>query len=216
MESTDEANSEVNIQVGSNRVHIAGSEEFIIDELPKILDWVSQADITEESVTAEESVNGEEEGNSDGRLDQTTLLPAPEEGKPEKATDGAISKIEEIAMSINADPEKLSDHFYTDDDGIGVQDPRHIDPTYALLGYGIIKKELTGDAYLDNTETKKKLIDHEMVDIDRWGPNFLHQLRRKGLIKDDPNTDRKRNKPFKITPKGFDEFINWLENEESS
>lgn len=212
------ARSEVEIHLGENRIQIGGSEEFVSKELSDILEWVSehQGTLARDTSTTD-SATTSDEAEPATPPDQSTFTETINEGTedPEVDAEEGIEEtdpLEKVADSINVDADKLREKFYIDSDGVGIQDPRSIKPKYALLGYGVIKQELDGVTYLDNTETKKKLIDQERVNIDRWGANFLHHLRRNGLIKDDPNTDRKRNKPFKITPKGFEEFVEWIEN----
>lgn len=224
-ENTANDSPAIDIQIGQSRIHIQGSEEFISEELPDLLDWVenNEADILDEEGqrAVDTSSDDAQEGGDPPSGENLSLEEALSED--ENGTDSSEDKLTHIggplakvADSINVSYDALSKHFYVDDDGVGIQNPRNIEPKYALLGYGVIRKELTGDTYLQNKPTKEKLIDQEMVDISGWGSNLLYSLRRNGLIKDDPNTDKGRNKPFKITPKGFDEFIQWLEEEEDT
>ena len=229
VDDTANESSAIDIQIGESRIHVQGSEEFIADELPDILEWVGnhEATVLDEARKGAVETSGDEvQKSGDGEAGENMSLEeawSDDEGDHGFSEDGQSDAVEaepdplaEVAESINVDPDALSEHFYVDDDGVGIQNPREIDPKYALLGYGIIRKELTGDMYLDNKETKEKLIDQEMVDISGWGSNLLYGLRRNGLIKDDPNTDKGRNKPFKVTPSGFDEFIQWLEDQEGA
>ncbi|MEZ3144030.1 hypothetical protein [Halobaculum sp. MBLA0143] len=123
-------------------------------------------------------------------------------------------ELREATDTLDVDPVALAEHFYVDDAGTHVDDPLGIDPKYALLGYGPIEKERTGDPYLDNQETKQTLIEDEMLDIDNWGGTLLYGLRQDGLIKNDPTSDKQRNVPFRITPKGGREFVEWLEGDD--
>ena len=202
--------SAVEIKMAGTEVRVEGPGEFVREELPFVLEWVDETyDLAEAGVIDDSEPRDDDDGDGDVQVVEqqglTQFSPVPAENK---------SEITQVANVLNVDSDQLSEHFYIDDDGVGIQNPREIEPKYALLGYGIIRKELSGETYLDNSATKEKLIDHEMVDIDRWGSKFIYKLRQDGLIKDDPNTDRQRNKPFKITPKGFDEFAQWLENGE--
>jgi len=206
--------SQVEVTVGQASIRIEGSESFIEKELPTILDWV---DSNDGEIKATEQTQEDEgtESDSDRSVSQPSLTEAANETGDESGGE-AESKLVEVAYDLNVDPDKLSQHFYIDEDEntVHIQNPMEIDPEYALLGYCDIRERLTGDTYHDNAKTKKKLIDQEKVDIERWGSSLLYGLRREGYIKDDPNSDRSRNKPFKITPKGHQEFVKWINNSE--
>lgn len=211
-EDSPEKPSEVEVTIGQTSVRIEGSESFIERELPTILDWVDSTDgSTEQARGTQES-----ESELSGVTTQPSIDEAVSEDWSEPSDGEAESKISEIASDLNVDPDKLSEHFYIDEDekSIHIQNPMGIEPKYALLGYCDIREHLTGETYHDNNKTKKKLIDQEKVDIGRWGSSLLYNLRRNGLIKDDPNADRERNKPFKITPKGHKEFVQWINEAE--
>jgi hypothetical protein len=141
-----------------------------------------------------------------------------EEREPDETEDVTYeaedSGLHKVAKRLEVDYQQLTEHFYIDDDGIHVHSPLNIEPKYALLGYCTIKEILSDDIYHDNKETKDKLIDVEKVEIDQWGRELLPNLRSTGLIKDNPNVDQDRNKPFKITPSGRRELVEWL-NENS-
>lgn len=196
--------SEVEIAVGQTSVRIEGSESFIESQLPRILDWADGASDLAAPV----------ENESDNSYDGSTQAPLPTvedtEDNEVESQSLADSRMEEVAQKLNVEASALSAHFYIDDDGVHITNPMAIEPEFALLGYCTIREQLTGETYHDNRKTKQTLIDQEKVDIERWGSNFLYRLRNEGLVKDDPNTDRRRNKPFKITPKGHQKFINWV------
>lgn len=122
----------------------------------------------------------------------------------------STSKLKDVADRINVPYEALSEYFYMDGDEIHIHDPREIKPKYALIGYCTLKEELHNDTYHDNTDTKKKLIDNEKVNIEDWGGTLLYNLRESGYIKDNPNSQKSRFKPFKITPSGREELVDWL------
>lgn len=134
------------------------------------------------------------------------------EEKQHTSAEAKVAKpgLSKFADRANVDASKLEEHFYIDEEEIHVQDPLQIEAKYAVLGYCSIREVLDEDPYHDNTETKKKMIDVEKVNIDSWGRKLLPNLRSAGLIKDDPNTEMSRNKPFKVTPKGRKEFVEWL------
>jgi hypothetical protein len=211
-EDSLEETSEVEVTVGQTSVRIEGSESFIERELPAILDWVDSTDGSTEKARGTQ----EPESESSGVTTQPSLSEAVSEDQSESSDEEAESKLAEIARNLNVDPDKLSKHFYIDEDenSIHIQNPMEIEAKYALLGYCDLREHLTGDTYHDNNKTKKKLIDQEKVDIQRWGSSLLYNLRRNGLVKDDPNADRERNKPFKITPKGHEEFVQWVNETE--
>lgn len=207
-EDDPHAISEVEVSVGQTSVRIEGSESFIERELPTILDWV---DSNDGGVVQNEGSEGRE-AKSDQAVTQSSLPEVASKEETNASDTERQSKLADIARDLNVNPEKLSEHFYIDEDEntIHIQNPMDIEPEYALLGYCDIRERLTDETYHDNNKTKKKLIDQEKVNIERWGSNLLYGLRRNGLIKDDPNSDRQRNKPFKITPKGHEEFVQWI------
>lgn len=208
--SEESENSVVEISVGQNQLRVEGSEEFISDELSKILDRVdmtappalpAEADGGEEAVESEVSKPGE----------QAKLFDEPAPNQADTGEDSDTdTELSEVANRLNVEPNAISEYFFIDGDEVHIQDPMNIQPRYALLGYCSIKEILTGEQYHDNAATKKKLIDVEKVNISEWGGNLLYSLRQEGLIKDNPHTDKKRNKPFKITPPGREELVKWL------
>jgi len=220
---SENSNSVVEINFGQHRVRVESSEEFISEQLESILSWTTESIEKVEAGSEIESPEPEEEELTQELLadvrDNTNEVghkPGSGESERDKApvntkhTGG--EQLGKIAKQLNIDPSALSDHFYLDGEGTHIRDPLDIDPKFAFLGYCLIEKERTGESYRENRATKQALIDREMIDIDSWGSNFLYRLRQEGLIKDNPNSDRKRNRPFKITPKGHREFVNWIEN----
>lgn len=203
--------SSIEIELGQNRVKLEGSEGFISDELDGVIQLVQDY---QEAIEDERDGQVERERGEQATFEDLEETEQPSQETPEAESDDTDGDpLKQVARSLNLPYGELSRHFYVEDGEIHVQDPRNIKPKYALLGYGIIRKQLKGETYIDNKATKEKLIDGEMVDIDRWGGKFLYRLRNEGLIKDDPNSDKSRNKPFKITPSGFDEFSSWLEGQ---
>lgn len=195
--SEESVKSEIEIVVGENRVRINGSEEFISRELSTVLNQIDMENGVnyDEQKDKQQGESGDIEDNISG-------------------DDELSSDISQVANKINVNPSSLAEHFYTDEDGIHIHNPMDIPPKYAVLGYCTIKEELDNITYHNNTETKKKLIDKEKVDIERWGGELLHSLRQGGYIKDDPNTTKSKNKPFKITPSGRKELINWINEDD--
>lgn len=189
--------AEIELSVGNNELRMVGSEDFLSNTLDSLLDRINLEDpgVDSDKSKEESSGVGDDYSQEDG-----SSSPESEEN----------SDLYYVADRLNADPESLDSHFYIQDDEIHIQDPLKIEPKYALLGYCSIREILTEEPYHNNQETKKKLIDQEKVEIDEWGSQFLHNLRRSGLIKDNPNVDQDRNKPFKIMPKGRRELIEWL------
>lgn len=214
--SDEIASSVVEITVGANEVRIEGSESFVSDELERILDKVDFTDSNESTLS---SRHGTGDDRSDkGSTDRgDTGDPRPMGSEPEKQRsfdEYSGYSLSEVAQRINVPEESLYNHFYLDldddDFSIHIHDPRNIPEQQAFLGYCTIKEILSNQTYHNNTDTKKRLIDGEKVNIDEWGRKFLHNMRKMGYIKDDPNTDKKRNKPFKITPKGRERLVDWL------
>lgn len=203
--------SEVEIAVGQTNVRIEGSESFIESQLPQILNWANKANTLASTEEEDEDSGGSDDESTQKHL--PTVMEA--EGGEVDQHSSVDPRMEEVAQKLNVDPSALSSHFYIDDDGVHITNPMAIQPEFALLGYCTIKEEMSGNTYHDNRETKQVLIDQEKIDIERWGSEFLYRLRSEGLIKDDPNTDRSRNKPFKITPKGHQKFINWVTSEDA-
>ena len=202
--------SVVEIVFGSNEVRVKGAEDFVSDELERILDRIDLA----QSVEPKEEPKQRERENTPGQqvpLDEQDFRP---EQENETTVETDSDPLQKVSERINIPERALLEHFYVEEKESGmdvhIQDPISIPGKIALLGYCTIREELTGTTYHDNQKTKKKLIDVEKVDIDSWGRKFLHRLRKDGLIKDNPNTDKKRNRPFKITPKGRQEFVNFL------
>lgn len=202
----------VEITLGGNKVRIEGTEEFISNELDTILDRISLADSAEPSTPTEQVNNGDNSENSGA--DQSVDEDITDFGTSDVESLSNFDPITKVSHQLNIDRDNLENHFYIEgtksDFNIHILDPREIPPKYALLGYCTIKEILSEETYHGNTETKKKLIDQEKVNIKDWGRVFLHNLRKEGYIKDDPNTDKKRNRPFKITPKGRNEFLDWV------
>ena len=208
--SKDESLSSVVISIGQNELRIEGTESFISNELSNILDRIdlssqSQMD-TKDAIDKAGSMD--EEASENGASPSTRS----EEDLEEEVDDS--SPLKKVAERINVPYGALSEHFYLDEDEIHIQDPRNIEPKYALLGYCTIKEELHGKTYHENTETKKKLIDNEKVNIEDWGGTLLYNLREGGYIKDDPNSSKSRFKPFKITPSGREKLVDWLNEDD--
>jgi len=208
---TDESEqSIVEISIGGNQLRMEGTEEFLSNELSEVLDRVDL------SASADEQVNGATESQplDSNPEPEGKNEPVSEEIEEEEETasesESTDSEIQRVAKRLDVDVEKLSAHFYVDEEEIHIHNPLNIEPKYALLGYCTIKEILTEDIYHDNKATKDKLIDVEKVPIDEWGRNLLPNLRNAGLIKDNTKVDRDRNKPFKITPSGRRELVEWL------
>lgn len=212
------SNAHVEVSIDGAEVSVRGSEKFVREEIESIADLA--ADLAEASDAKQDSHDGNQAGSDEHRQlgSHTTKksdsskneLPEGEEQK-ESVVRGELT---EVAQSLNVDPGALGEHFYVDDEGTHVDDPLEIDPKYALLGYGLIEKERTSEPYLDNQETKKTLIEQEMLDIGDWGGSFVYGLRDDGLIQNDPRSEKKRNVPFRITPKGRKEFVEWLSDDD--
>lgn len=205
--TTENSYSSIELSIGQNDLRIEGSEEFISQELSTILDRV---DLTEQQ-------NGI--GESGSEPEQVTLDDVDRNGdssteESNSSNSETNTRLAEVADSLNVKTDSLTKHFFLDGDDIHIQDPMNIEPKYALLGYCIIREEMTGDKYHENTATKEKLIDGEKVNIEEWGSSFLYNLRRSGYIRDDPNSKKGRNKPFKITPSGHKEFVQWLNEDD--
>lgn len=198
--------SAVDISIGDNNVQVRGSEDFVSKELSNILDKVD--------LTVQRRTNGS--GNHQQETPNITDLEDQDSNTTLEAgsiPDGVDPQLAEIADSLNVDIEALSEHFFLEDGEVHIQDPRNIDPKYALIGYCIVREELTGEMYHDYNETKTQLIDGERVNIEEWGSTFLYRLRQSGFIRDDPNSQKSRNRPFKITPGGHEEFADWLDED---
>lgn len=208
--SDGDSHSSVEITIGRNNLRIEGSEDFISSELSTILDRIDlgpQPEIDDKE-GSNKALSTEQEPSGNGASPQEEI----DEDSTEK--EAADSQLRKVADRINVPYESLSKHFYLDDDTVHIHDPREIESKYALLGYCTIKEELTGDTYHDNTEIKKKLIDDEKVNIEDWGGTLLYSLRKSGYIKDNPNSQKSRFKPFKITPSGREEFVDWLNEDD--
>lgn len=213
--STENGNSVVKVSVGGNEIRIEGTEEFISEQLDFILSRIEMASSSKPSQPSEHTEDNDEEHipREQAPLNEE-FVQEDDSGASEDSEES--SPLDRVAEKINVSSSELQEYFYLDENEesstrIHIQDPMKISGKYALLGYCIIKEDLEDDTYHDNRETKKKLIDEEKVDIDDWGRVFLYNLRNDGLIKDDPQTDKSRNKPFKITPKGYREFVSWLD-----
>lgn len=212
--SEEDSKSVIEITLGPNEIHIEGTEEFVSSELETVLERIDIA----ESVGSSDIPSPNEQRNSKEQVqrEQTGLLD--QEFQPneqgDKKEESEPDPLETVANRIQVDSEQLKKHFYVEESQEGyevhIYDPTQISSRAALLGYCTIKEILTGETYHDNQHTKERLIDEEKVDINGWGSQFLYNLRRDGLIKDDPSTDLSRNKPFSITPKGREWFVSWL------
>lgn len=210
MES-EQDQSLVEISIGDNQLRMEGTEQFLSDELSKVLDRIDLSENAELKTGEDQKVKPEEpepDKKSESESKKSEL------GDYETSSEEADSELHKVAKRLGLDQEVLAEHFYIDDDGIHIQSPLDIEPKYAVLGYCTIKEILSGDTYHNNKETKDKLIDIEKVEIEKWGSNLLYDLRSGGLIKDNPNVNQDRNKPFKITPSGRRELVEWL-NEDS-
>ncbi|WP_435069637.1 hypothetical protein [Haloplanus sp. C73] len=208
---TDESDqSLVEISIGSNQLRMEGTEEFLSDQLSTILDRIDLSSQSESKPAGNpETVSETPEPEPETESQSEDKEREPNETE-EVSSETGDTELHKVARRLDVDHEKLAEHFYIDDGGIHVHSPLNIEPKYALLGYCTIKEILSDDIYHDNKETKDKLIDVEKVEIDQWGRELLPSLRSVGLIKDNPNVDRDRNKPFKITPSGRRELIEWL------
>lgn len=205
--------SSVEIVIGPNEIRINGSEKFVSEELEALLEKVD--------LTKSVEPLGTQTPSGMARVEKEELIEHDQEDG-ENAVSSSESSIHDplnrVAESLNVPPGGLKDQFYLDEtedneDGeleIHIMYPTKIPQKYALLGYCTIKEELTGQTYFDNKATKEKLVDGEKVPIEYWGRKLVHNLRNEGLIKDDPNSDKKRNRPFKVTPKGRSQFVEWV------
>jgi len=212
----DDPNAHVEISVRGAEISVRGSEEFVKEEIDTVADLADDlADLsaTERDKESAESSSTDQhvqkDSETDGDSDDSTAKPPSRE-----PLSNVGEEIQEAADGLNVDPVALGDYFYIDEAGTHVDDPLETDPKYALLGYGLIEKERTGDPYLDNQETKQTLIEQEMLPIESWGGTFLYGLRQDGLIQNDPRSEKKRNVPFRITPEGRREFVEWLSDED--
>lgn len=204
--SDENTRSLVEISVGETQLKVEGSEEFISEELSKILDQVDMAASTVPTESGEHSPS-----ETTKPRDQPKSLEHSEAEQPKTTTDKyANSNLAKVADRLNVESSALEEYFVIDEGNIRIRNPMDIEPKYALLGYCSIQEILTDDQFHDNNKVKKKLIDVEKVDINEWGRKFLYRLRNQELIKDNPNTNKQRNKPFKITPSGRKDLINWI------
>lgn len=211
--SKSQQGSVVELSLGENHLRIEGSEEFIGNQLETVIDRLDlshQETRASSQVEDSEKTTQEDDGVRDRELDDFQETESEEDDGATLASDDRLKK---VAEEINADYDKLSQHFYVDDDGPGIHDPRNIEPKYALLGFCVIEKVLNGKNTFGNREMKTRLTDDEMVPIDNWGSQFLYNLRRAGVIKNDPNSDKSRNVPFKLKPQGIHEFVEWVNNQ---
>lgn len=181
-------NAEVLVESGNNKVKITGSEDFISENLEEVLGRLTQSETETTTIesTDEKAVDSEEED----------------------------SLIKKLSKAQNLNPEKMSNLFYVDEETeeIHIDDPQKIPPKYALAGYCALRETLTGETKVPNSETKNILIDREKMEIDEWGSKFLYTLRKSGWIKD-ASSDKSRNKPFKLTPKGLRNLREWLDED---
>ena len=198
--------STVEIVYGEKEVRISGSENFVSDELSNILNEIdlTSKEYAESKVRKNDSQAGQKSG---GRRDSH---------EPGNNSTNEQDPLQQVSGQLNVPAAKLREHFYVEESSselvIHIQYPTKIPEEFALIGYCTIKEVLTGQTYYENKVTKQKLIDEEKVTIDEWGRKFLHKLRKSGLIRDDPNSKKSRNRPFKITPKGREELAEWLSN----
>lgn len=204
----DPDKSLVEISIGDNQLRMEGTEDFLSNQLSEVLDRLDLSKQFESGANGDSrtATKNQDQGEVSQDGSETPTSEDDDGGPPE---DGD-SELHKVARRLEVDYEKLAEHFYIDEDGIHVHNPLKIEPKFAALGYCTIKEIVFDEIYHDNKGTKDKLIDIEKVEIDQWGRNFLPDLRSEGLIKDNPNVDRDRNKPFKITPSGRREFVEWL------
>ena len=202
--SNDVNHSFVELKIGRNEVRLEGTEEFISQELSTILekiDLVSQQ---------QDNLEGSLESGQSTHSDEDIEVNSSDSDKEPSESEGVLKS---VAKKLGVDIDIINDHFYIDNGDIHIANPLDIEPKYALIGYCIMKEYKDDEIYHDNLETKRKIIDSEKVNVERWG-DLLSNLRRSGHIKDDPSYQGERNKPFKVTPKGQKELVEWI-NEDS-
>lgn len=194
--SSDKA--EVNITVGQNKIELVGSEQFISDELSDILEKVNIQKGVKNS--SEDSEIPTEPDNSESNSSNDEL---------DNSVNKSNSDLEVVAESLGVDIGKIRQYFYIENDELHIENPLNIEPKYALLGYLSIENERQNKTTFDNLGMKDTLITKEGVDIDSWG-DFIYNSRRRGEIRDDPDSEQSRNKPFRLTRAGREEFIHWI------
>lgn len=209
----EDTNSFVDITVGSNNVRVEGSEDFISQELSTILQSLNLD--RQQPVESEIEEKGADDDTEQVDLGMESTIDGDSPSSEFDNSRGNINpQLEKVARRINVDPDDLANHFYIQSGEVHIQNPLEIEPKYALLGYCIIREVLDDVTHHDNLETKRKLIDKEKVNIEQWGGVLLHKLRQSGSIKDDPNSTKSQNKPFKITPKGQEKLVDWLNDDD--
>ncbi|MFC7325496.1 hypothetical protein ACFQMF_12995 [Halorubrum rutilum] len=191
----------IDLAIGRNQIRIEGSESFVSDEMETILDTIDLR-------------KGEQNPSSRG-TESTELQDFDDNSEVDSTNEADTNKSElsEIAESLGVELSRLRRHFFIEDGNIHVENPLNIPPRFALLGYCTIENERKNTTTFDNTEMKEKLINGEGVEIDGWG-DFIYNARRRGDIRDDPNTDQSRNKPFRLTRDGRESFLDWLNDNE--
>lgn len=199
-------NAAVKIVVGQNEVEIEGSEDFISEELSTVLetldletqpDGVVSNGHQPQSGTVEETSNGA--SHSDAESDTTDSA-------------DSSSNLEYVASKLDVEVDSLKRYFFVDDGELHIENPLNIPPRFALLGWCTIENERKGKVTFENLSMKDKLVSQEGVEIDGWG-DFVYNARRRGDIRDDPDSDQNRNKPFRLTRDGREAFIEWLEED---
>lgn len=213
--SNESHRSSVEISLGNNEIRISGSEEFISGELESILEKIDLTKDSESLGSTKQTLEGDSE-------EETTIEQANLKGRTIEGTENLESEkdpLNVVADDLNVDVTSLKRHFYVEEVENGeeydvhIQDPTGLPNKFAFLGFCTIREVLNDQIYHENVEMKRRLIDVEKIDINNWGGTFLYRLRNDGLIKDDPNTNKKRNKPFKITPSGRQDLIDWLKSQ---
>lgn len=204
--SQEQRQSVVELSIGGNNVHIKGSEDFVSEQLSTVLSEVEfngQAKDISNPSASKDNINS-----------SNTEVDSSDESTEEDAEDH--SQLAEVARSIGVEPGELRRYYFVDDKGaLHLENPLNMDPKYAFLGYLTIENERTGKQVFDNTGMKETLVSQEGIDIGdkTWG-GFIRNARRRGDIRDDPDTDQERNKPFRLTRAGREEFVEWLNEDD--
>lgn len=201
----EETQARVDLKYGDNHLRIEGPKEFVERQMDTVL----------EQIPLKNSSKANGNSQTEAHVPPTQAPLDAEYDSHEEEPESPDDDLKLVADELSVDYEKLSEEFYVDEDGPGVRNPRQIDPEYALLGFCTIQKVLDGQTVFDNLGMKERLMEDEMVPIDRWGSSLLYNLRRKGLLKNDPKSDKSRNQPFKITPDGIAQFAEWIEEKET-
>lgn len=197
----------IEMSIGENTILLQGSEDFISSELQTIFD-----NIDFEVVSSSTSPDSSGEESSDG----TVEAGGEGTGDSESGTSESHSAISTIADRLSIDSSLISTHFYVEDENIHLHNPYDITHKYALIGYCMLKREITGEDVFEQSITKEKLIEQERVPINDWGGKFMYRLRENGVIKNDPSSNKQKNIPFKITPKAEGQFKEWLVSNEDA